>query len=170
MNSLRFLLLTGTLVIAASAQTTVRAELQSVSERKQAPIFALQDASGKTVKLEKYRGKVVLLDFWATWCHGCKEEIPWFSDFQKTYGRKRFAVVGVSVDEDGWKVLRPFLAETKPGYQMVLGNDPIAQRYGIRELPDTFLIDKRGNIAAAYKGLVDRDEVESHIKTLLAQR
>src|SRR5215472_233954 len=97
---------------SAANQTFVRATLQPTQARKHAPAFVLLDSAGKKAKLTDYRGKVVLVDFWATWCHGCKEEIPWFSQFQKTYGGKGFAVVGVSVDEDGWKVLRPFLAET----------------------------------------------------------
>src|SRR2546427_11685263 len=82
-------------VAAAAGQATIRAPLQSTAERKPAPNFALKDASGRTVKLKGYRGKVILLDFWATWCGGCKEEIPWFSEFQTRYGAKGFAVVGV---------------------------------------------------------------------------
>ena len=140
------------------------------NERKSAPGFALQDATGKTVKIEDYRGKVVLLDFWATWCTGCKKEIPWFSEFQRTYGAKGFAVVGVSLDEGGWNVLKPFLDETKAPYRMLLGDEPTAQRYGIKSLPDTFLIDRKGRVAAAYMaGLVDKDDVETNIKALLAR-
>src|SRR3979411_1046543 len=101
-----------TLSILLLVLASVTAVLQPVKERKPAPDFALKDASGKTVTLKDYRGKVVLLDFWATWCHGCKQEIPWFSEFERTYSAKGFAVVGVSMDEGGWKVLRPFLAET----------------------------------------------------------
>src|SRR5882724_3935400 len=158
-------------VVAAADQPTVRAPLQSASDRKPAPNFTLKDSSGRTVQLTDYRGKVVLLDFWATWCTGCKKEIPWFSEFQATYGEKGFAVVGVSLDEDGWKVLRPFLDDHKVPYQMLLGDTPMAQRYGIGNLPDTFLIDRQGRVAAAYKeGLVDRDNVEANIKVLLSKR
>jgi thiol-disulfide isomerase/thioredoxin len=110
--------------------------LQSARERKPAPGFELKDASGKTVKLTDYRGKVVLLDYWATWCTGCKQEIPWFSEFQKMYGPKGFAVVGVSLEEDGWKALTPFLASTKVGYQMLLGDEATAQQFKIRNLLD----------------------------------
>jgi len=149
----------------------VRAVLQSANERKPAPEFALEDASGKTVSLKDYRGKVVLLDFWATWCTGCKKEIPWFSQFQETYGPRRFAVVGVSLDSDGWKVLKPFLADAKIPYQIVLGNDDTAKLYEIEAMPDTFLIDPKGRVAAAYRGgLVDRANIEANIKTLLKKR
>ncbi len=157
-------------VAAAADQPALRAVLQSAKERKPAPDFALQDASGKTVKLKNYRGKVVLLDFWATWCTGCKKEIPWFSEFQKTYGTKRFAVVGVSMDEGGWNVVKSFLAETRVPYRMLLGDDATAKGYGITNLPDTFLIDRNGKVAAAYTaGLVDKDDVESNIKALLSK-
>jgi len=155
---------------AAAAQPAVRAPLESANERKPAPDFALQDASGKTANLKQYHGKVVLLDFWATWCTGCKQEIPWFTEFQKTYGKKGLAVVGVSLDEDGWKVLKPFLAEHKIPYRMLLGDDATAKQYGIDNMPDTFLIDRKGKVAAAYRaGLVDRDDVERNIKALLAK-
>jgi peroxiredoxin len=131
----------------------------------------LQDMAGKTIKLDDFRGKVVLLDFWATWCTGCKMEIPWFEAFQSAYNANGFAVVGVSMDEDGWKVLRPFLEQHKIPYTMLLGDDPMSKRYGIENLPDTFLIDRKGRVAALYKeGLVDKDNVEANIKTLLAER
>ena len=153
-------ILTLSAVASAAAQPAGRAALQPPTERKPAGNFSLQDASGKTVKLEDYRGKVVLLDFWATWCTGCKKEIPWFSEFEKTYGAKGFAAVGVSMDEGGWKVLKPFLAEHPVPYRMLLGDDATSKRYGIENLPDTFLIDRQGKVAAAYRAvLVDKDNV-----------
>lgn len=157
-------------VAAAADQPAVRAVLHPAKERKPAADFALTDASGRTVRLKDYHGKVLLLDFWATWCHGCKQEIPWFAEFQKTYAAKGLAVVGVSMDEGGWNVLKPFLAETHVPYQILLGDDAMAKRYGIEEMPDTFLIDQEGKVAAAYLGgLVDRDNVEANIKALLAK-
>jgi peroxiredoxin len=153
---------------AAAGQTAVRAVLQPANERKPAAEFALKDSAGKTVELKNYRGKVVLLDFWATWCTGCKKEIPWFAEFEKVYGPKGLAVVGVSMDEGGWKVVKPFLAETHVPYRMLLGDDAMAKRYGVENLPDTFLIDRHGKVAAAYlAGLVDKDDVEANIKALL---
>ena len=158
-------------VAAAAGQPAAGVALQPAKERKAAPDFVLQDASGKTAKLEDYRGKVVLLDFWATWCTGCKKEIPWFSEYQKTYGPQGFAVVGVSMDQEGWKVLKPFLAEHQVPYRMLLGDEATSQRYGIENLPDTFLIDRKGRVAAAYKAvLVDKDGGEANIKALLAER
>jgi cytochrome c biogenesis protein CcmG/thiol:disulfide interchange protein DsbE len=159
--------------IASAADTPhARAALLDTKDRKPAPRVELKDASGKTAKLRDYRGKVVLLDFWATWCTGCKEEIPWFAEFQKNYGKQGFAVVGVSLDEDGWKVLKPFLAEHQVPYRMLLGDQNTAKQFGFGEmLPDTFLIDRKGRIAAAYTGsLVDRDDVEANIKAMLARK
>ncbi len=159
------------LILAAVAVATDQSTLQPAKQRKPAASFALKDGSGATVKLEEYRGKVVLLDFWATWCTGCKQEIPWFSQFQKTYASSGFAMIGVSLDEGGWRVLRPFLAANKVPYEMLLGNEATAQSYGIASLPDTFLIDREGRVAAAYRArLVDKDEVEVNIKALLSQR
>ena len=155
---------------AADSPPTVRAALQSEVDRKAAPNFVLKDASGKTVNLAKYRGKVVLLDFWATWCHGCKEEIPWFAGFQKQYGSRGFVVLGVSLDEDGWKVVQPFLRDALVPYRVVLGGNPLARQFGIADmLPDTFLIDRKGRIAAVYRGLVDQDDVQANIQALVSQ-
>ena len=163
------LLLTLNGIATAADQPVVRAVLQRASERKAAPEFGLKDSSGKTVRLKEYRGKVILLDFWATWCTGCKKEIPWFSEFQKTYGAKGLAVVGVSMDEGGWNVVKPFLAGTHVPYRMLLGDDRIARQYGIQNLPDTFLIDRQGRVAAVYMaGLVDKEDVEANIKALLS--
>jgi thiol-disulfide isomerase/thioredoxin len=112
----------------------------------------------------------VLFDFWATWCTGCKKEIPWFSEFQRTYGSERLSVIGVSLDEGGWKVVKPFLADTKVPYRVLLGDDSTAQRFGITNLPDTFLIDHQGRVAAVYRaGLVDKDDVESNVRILLSE-
>jgi len=159
-----------TLLAFAAAAADPPPVLHPATERKSAPAFALKDASGVTVKIEDYRGKVVLLDFWATWCTGCKKELPWFSEFQKTHGPRGFAVVGVSLDEGGWSVLRPYLAHANVPYQMVLGDDVTAKRYGIVNMPDTFLIDRQGRIASAYLArLVDRDDIENKIKELLAE-
>lgn len=172
LHSMRALALLLALVAIATAadQARVRAILQPATERRPAPEFALKDSSGETVKLSDYRGKVVLLDFWATWCEGCKEEIPWFSEFQKTNGTKSLAVMGVSMDEGGWPVVKPFLAETHVPYRILLGDDATAQRYGIQNLPDTFLIDRQGRVAAVYRaGLVDKGDVDANIRALISE-
>ena len=135
-----------------------------------APDFALQDGAGKTIQLQDYRGKVLLLDFWATWCTGCKQEIPWFVEFHQKYGTKGFAAVGVSMDDEGWKIVKPFLDQHPIPYTIVVGDEAMGKRYGIENMPDTFLIDQHGKIVAAYLGKkVDKDALEAKIKALLAE-
>lgn len=164
-------LLTLAAIAPVAGQPAGRAILQPASERKAAPQFALKDSAGKTITLTNYAGKVVLLDFWATWCTGCKMEIPWFSEFEKAYGARGFAVVGVSMDESGWSVVKPFLAENHLPYPILLGDGPTAQRFGIQTLPDTFLVDRQARVAAAYRAtLVDKKDVEANIKALLSER
>jgi thiol-disulfide isomerase/thioredoxin len=93
-----------TLIGATTAdQPTARAALRSLADHKPGSNFGLTDSSGGTIKPKDYCGKVVLLDFWATWFHGCKEEIPWFSEFERENGPRGFAVVGVSMDAGGWE-------------------------------------------------------------------
>lgn len=148
----------------------VRATLQPPDTRRAAPEFSLKDGTGKTLTVKSYRGKVVLLDFWATWCHGCKEEIPWFSEFQRRYAKSGLRVVGVSMDDDGWKSVKPFLASATIPYSIVIGNQAIAEKYGIEQMPVAYMIDREGRIAAVYVGLADRDDVEMNIRAMLANR
>jgi cytochrome c biogenesis protein CcmG/thiol:disulfide interchange protein DsbE len=167
---MRIAILTLATLAIAAAQSTVRADLQPASERKAAADFSLRDADGKTATLDQYRGKVLLLDFWATWCAGCKQEIPWFVEAQKRFGTDRLAVVGVSLDGDGWKVLKPFLAQHPIPYRIVLGDDATAQKFGIQTMPDTFLIDGQGRVAAAYRGgLVDKENMETNLAALVSE-
>ena len=139
----------------------------AASLRKLAPDFALDDSTGATVRISDYKGKVVLLNFWATWCHGCKLEIPWFVDFQNKYKDSGLAVIGVSMDDDGWKSVKPFLAEKKLNYSVVIGSDDLGKLYGLGSMPMTVLIDRNGRIAASYSGVVDRAKCEREIRTLL---
>ena len=156
--------------ITASADPNgVRANLLPANSRKPAPEFALTDSSGETISVRNYRGKVLLLDFWATWCHGCKQEIPWFSEFHRKYASKGLNVVGLSMDSDGWKSVRPFLKSANVPYRIIVGDDAIAKKYGIESMPDTFLIDRDGRIAATYFGLVDQSDIEANIQTMLSQ-
>lgn len=145
-------------------------------QRKTAPEFSLTDADGKPLKLADYRGKVVLLDFWATWCGGCKLEIPWYMEFDEKYKGHGLAVIGVSMDEDGWKAVRPFLArerdpetggKTAMKYPVVIGNDTLAKEYNLTSMPMTLLIDRNGKIALSHTGVVNKVDFEGHILQLL---
>jgi peroxiredoxin len=141
----------------------------AVTGRKAAPSFSLEDAQGKLVKLSDLRGKVVLLDFWATWCHGCKTEIPWFMEFHKKYVSDGLAVIGVSMDEDGWKSVKPFVTEWKIPYPIVVGNEELGKVYSVESMPVTLLIDREGRIAQFHAGVVERESFEKEIKDLLSE-
>jgi cytochrome c biogenesis protein CcmG/thiol:disulfide interchange protein DsbE len=142
--------------------------LKSGKERKAAPDFTLKDADGRTVRLADYKGKVILLNFWATWCGPCKIEMPWFMEFERKYKDQGFNVVGVSMDEEGWTVVRPFILDMGVNYRILQGSDSIAQLYGgLDALPTTFLIDRDGKVAATHVGLAPKSDFENGIKELL---
>lgn len=140
-------------------------------ERKLAPDFTLQDADGTPVKLSDYRGKAVLLNFWATWCGPCGIEIPWFTQFQKDYKSKGLEIVGVSMDEDGWKAIKPYIAEHKINYRVLLGNDSVSQLYGgVDSLPTTFIVGRDGKVAYVHVGLAGRNQYQSEIESVLGDQ
>jgi peroxiredoxin len=144
------------------------AALKPVDKRKPAPDFTLKDADGKPVRLADFKGKVVLLDFWATWCGPCAIEIPWFVDLQRRNKDRGLAVLGVSMDDDGWDSVKPFTSRLGVNYRVVMGNDETSQMYGgVDALPTTFLIDREGRIAAVHIGLADRRDIEDGIEELL---
>lgn len=144
------------------------ASVKPGGERHDAPDFTLKDSEGKTVHLSDYKGKVVLLDFWATWCEPCRIEIPWFIDMQRKNRDKGFEVLGVSMDDEGWDVVRPFLKELNINYRVMIGNDHTAEEYGgVDNLPSTFLIDRDGKIAAVHIGLTNKKDFEDGVKELL---
>jgi peroxiredoxin len=145
----------------------VSASDRILKDRQQAPDFTLQDARGATIRLSSYKNKVVVLNFWATWCGGCKVEIPWFVEFQSRYKDRGFTVIGVSMDDDGFQAVRPFLLEKKLNYPVVIGNQRLVKLYGVESMPETVLIDGRGRIAAFHLGLVDKPSLEREIRTLL---
>jgi peroxiredoxin len=146
------------------------ASLTEPAKRKTAAEFALKDADGKTVKLSDFRGKVVLLDFWATWCGPCKFEIPWFKEFERGYKDQGLVVLGISMDEEGWEIVKPFAQEMGINYRLVIGNDTTADLYGgVSSLPTTFLIDREGKVASVHVGLASKSDFENGIKELLAE-
>jgi len=147
----------------------VRATLQVPQTREASPPFAVRDHTGKMVVLEKHRGKVLLVNFWATWCGGCKQEMPRFAELQRALGKK-VSVVGLSVDEKGWDAVKPFLASTKVGYPIAIASDGMTKAFHVDSLPATFLIDRHGRIAARYTGLVDQQNLEANVRSLLAGR
>jgi len=150
----------------SASSTYVRPE-----QRKTAPDFELNDSSGNPVRLSSFRGRVVLLNFWATWCAPCRKEIPWFIEFQGTWRNRGFTVLGIALDEDGWNAVRPYVEANRVDYRVMLGNDEVLRAYGgLENLPTTLIIDKNGRIAALHTGVCNRNEYEADIRAALNEQ
>jgi|SRR5690348_2195447 len=158
------------------AQRDVRAPLIKSSARATAPAFQLTGESGAKVNLSDYRGKVIVLNFWATDCGGCVLEIPRLIAVQRDLQHANFTVVGVDMDmpyggvksaDEAWKNVRPFTVTHKINYPVLMGDSAIEKLYGISAYPASFIIDKAGRIAAKYVGIVDTANVEANVRTLL---
>jgi cytochrome c biogenesis protein CcmG/thiol:disulfide interchange protein DsbE len=167
----RSILPVAVIVVLASCELVpppARAAIKQEKERKPAAEFALKDSNGKTVKLSDFKGKVVLLNFWATWCGPCKIEIPWFIEFEQAYRDKGLVILGVAMDEEGWEAVKPYMDSKKINYRVVIGDDITAQRYGgVESLPTTFLIDREGRTAGVHVGLVSKKDYLNDITQLL---
>jgi peroxiredoxin len=161
----------GTVLAATSLALPTRppAAITAANSRKTAPNFTLSDSKGASIRLSDYKGRVVLLDFWATWCGGCKVEIPWYMEFQSKYKESGLSVIGVSMDEDGWKSVKPFLEKNPMNYSVVAGNPDLARLNGVDSMPMTLLIDRDGKIAASHVGMVDKDAFEGEVQILLKE-
>ena len=136
---------------------------------KAAPDFALKALDGKTVHLSDYRGKAVLLNFWATWCQPCKIEMPWFAELQKQYGPEGLQVVGIAVDEDAsTDDLAKFAGNLGVNYPILVGKESVEDLFGgVQFLPATLYIDRDGKIVDKVFGLKGRGEIEDSIKKAL---
>jgi thiol-disulfide isomerase/thioredoxin len=141
------------------------------------PDVTFQDLQGNKVPLSSLKGKMVLVNFWATWCEPCRVEIPWMIDFQHKYGSRGFTMLGVAMDDDGKKVVDPFVQKTQfdvaghptaMDYPIVLGNDEIASKFGgLIGLPTSVLISRDGKVIKRYIGLVNQKDLEKEIQSQL---
>ena len=146
----------------------VRAQTKGDANHPLAPDFSLTDITGKPLKLSDYQGKVVALDFWATWCGPCRIEIPGFIQLQKRYAAQGFTMIGISMDDSPEPVV-DFYKELQMNYPVALGNDRLGELYGgMPGLPTTFLIGRDGRIYAKHVGAYDPSVFEAEIKELLA--
>jgi cytochrome c biogenesis protein CcmG/thiol:disulfide interchange protein DsbE len=144
---------------------TIAAESASAD---QAPAWSLTDLAGKNVKSSDFAGKVVILDFWATWCPPCRAEIPGFIELQEKYGKKGLQIVGVSLDEGGPQAVAAFVRKTGMNYPVVMGDESVVNAFGgVRALPTTFVIDRAGKIAVRHEGYASKDALEQILKKLL---
>ena len=146
---------------------------------KPAPQFALEDLSGKKVSLSSYKGKAVLINFWATWCTPCKIETPWLIELRNQYAAQGFEIIGVSADDldrddpkklsDEKKEIARFVDKMHMPYPVLIDGDAISQPYGgLDSLPTSYFVDRQGKVVAAQLGLTSKDEIESNIRKALA--
>jgi peroxiredoxin len=135
-----------------------------------APLFTLTDIEGKKLSLADYRGKVVLLDFWATWCTPCRAEIPHFVEMQQKLGPQGFQVIGVSMDDDA-KPVKRFYQDYRINYPIAVGDDKLAESFGgVLGLPVNVLIDRDGRIVKKYLGATEVTEFDKDVADLLAKQ
>lgn len=164
------ILLMGAGMAAESAESAGVMKKMAVAARPEAADFKLTDLNGNLLSLSALKGKVVLLDFWATWCPPCREEIPHFMELYSAYKGKGLEMVGLSVDQGGPAVVTQFAKENSISYPMAMADIRLTQAYGgIRGIPTTFLIDKTGRIAKKYVGYQDKKVFEREIQSLLAE-
>lgn len=136
------------------------AEAPAVAAQPKAADFALpRSGDGKTLRLSDYKGKVRIVNFWATWCPPCRAEIPHFIEMYDELKGKGVEIIGISMDREGDKVVAPFVKDNKMNYPVVIGNDEVASAYGgIRGIPTTFIVDREGRIVKKYVGLPAQTE------------
>lgn len=161
--------LPGPAEIASGAESSAASDVCPADARTANLDFTVKDLNGNNVSLASFKGKVIVLDFWATWCAPCKAEIPGFVELQDAYGSQGLQMIGVSVD-DKVETLRPFASEFKMNYPVLvgLGRDDLQDAYGpLWGIPTTFVINREGKICKKHSGLVGKDRYEKDIKALL---
>jgi peroxiredoxin len=137
---------------------------------KTAPDFTLQSLDGKPLRLSDFRGKAVVLNFWATWCEPCKIEMPWFVDLQKKYASEGLQILGVAMDDASPQEIGKFAKQMEVNYPVMVGKDSVGDAYGgVQFLPATFYIGRDGKVIERVFGIKGRGEIEDAIKKALAQ-
>lgn len=136
-----------------------------------APTFKVSSLSGQTISLDNYGGHVLILDFFATWCRPCRQSIPHLVEMNSKYGKQGLQILGLSVDEDGERLVKSFTEEFHVNYPVALAGDAATVAYGVRSVPVMYVIDKKGAVAEIYRGSSTdmARKVEQSIKRLLAE-
>jgi peroxiredoxin len=129
--------------------------------------FTLKDMSGKTVKLSDYKGKVVLLEFWAAWCPPCRASVPGLEKLHKAYKDKGLVLLAVSMDEGGWDEVRSYIKESGITYTVLKGTEDVAVKYQVRSIPMMLVLNKEGRISKRYLGMGSDEDLEKDIQSYL---
>jgi len=129
--------------------------------------FVLKDLNGNNVALSDYRGKVVLIEFWATWCPPCRATMPGIEKLHKAYKDRGLVILAISLDSGDWDFVKSFLASYGITYTVLRGTDDVQSKYGVRAIPTTVILDKQGRIAKRYLGFGNEDDFEKDIKAIL---
>ncbi|MBI5207459.1 MAG: TlpA family protein disulfide reductase [Candidatus Firestonebacteria bacterium] len=154
--------------ISSNEIPKTKKEEPAVNNTKKAPDFTLKNINNENITLSSFDGKVIILNFWATWCPPCRNEIPGFIELYNSYKDKNFVIIGVSLDNDGKAVLESFIKEHGINYPVLLGNNEVTRLYGgIRGIPTTFIINKNRDIVQSFIGFRDKAIFENEIKKLL---
>lgn len=168
LRQLCLLLMLAAPMVNATRPATAQAGRPTPGVPRRAPNFVRLDLNHRKVELSAYRGKVVLLNFWATWCGPCLTEMPHFATWQQEYRERGLQVIGISMDDDAQPV-RAAYQKLKLNYPVVMGDEKIGEMYGgVLGLPVTFLIDTKGKIRHKHQGAADIKTIESEIRGLLA--
>jgi peroxiredoxin len=161
--------------VTASAEKAnapaVAASMEALPKYGPAPTWKLQDVNGKEVTSDEFKGKVVVLDFWATWCPPCRAEIPGYTELMTKYGADGLVIVGVSMDEGGPEVVKPFMEKMKINYPVLMANEGIAAAFGgMDAIPTTFIIDRSGEVRDKKVGSEETAEYEKKIVAVLHEK
>ena len=150
------------------ARRSGRLSTPRITRSTVAPDFSLESLEGKTMRLSDFRGKAVLLNFWATWCGPCKIEMPWFVELQQKYGSQGLQVVGVAMDDASKEDIAKFAKDMGVNYPVLIGKEAVGDSYGgIPALPETFFIGRDGKVVDKILGLRGKAEIEDAIKKAL---
>ena len=153
---------------SATADSAVPDDKEPSLQGKAAPAFTLVDLQGKKVSLADYKGRPVLVNFWATWCSPCKLEMPWFEEFRQKYGPQGFEILGIAEDDAGKDEIAKAVKRINVSYPILLTNGKVAPLYGgVDYLPESFYVDRSGIVQAQTAGLGSKDEIEANIKRLV---